>query len=301
MALFNETKQEINAKIVYFGPPAVGKSASIQFVHRKLKAEIRSPIKAMGGQNDRMLFFDFMPPELGEVNGFRIRFHLYTVQGEVSSPSTWKTILKGADGIVFVADASPAGRGTNGAFLQRLQEYLAAYGQEMAAIPHSVQCNKSDLPEAAAPAAVLDDLGLAGCPIFAASAVSGVGILTALSSVLKQVIGKLREAPLVTDSGRAVAAAEVPPGTETPVAESVALPETESIASPTEPSPEPVASPAEETVPAAAHEPLLELVGEPAVVDGSVQISLVVRCCDQAKHYCLSVTLNEIQAAADQC
>lgn len=299
MALFNGTKREINAKIVYFGPPAAGKAATIQFVHRKLKGEIRSPIKAMGGQKDRMLFFDFMPPELGEVNGFRIRFHLYTVQGDVSSASTWKTILKGTDGIVFVADASRGGGSTNGEYLQRLREYLSAYGQELAAIPYTVQCNKSDLADAASPNAILQELGLTDCPAVASSVVTGEGILQVLSSVLKQVIGTLRESPPAAEELRSTLTASEPSagggGAE------VAAPTVMADFVPPMVSPESVELTASGPVLEENHEPELELFGEPAVIaDGCVEIPLKVMSGDRTKLFRLTVSLNEVLPGEEQ-
>ncbi|GLI39209.1 GTP-binding protein [Geobacter hydrogenophilus] len=193
MALFNRTKREINAKIVYFGPPLAGKATTLQFIHRKLKPECRGPVKTMGGQSDRMLFFDFMPPELGEVNDYRVRFHLYTVQGEVTNRSTWKTVLKGADGIVFVADASPESAAVTRESMENLRECLRSYGQDLEKLPCVIQCNKSDLPDALATEEMAQQVDSAGLPVIRSASRTGEGILQVLSTVVKGVMNALRD------------------------------------------------------------------------------------------------------------
>lgn len=193
MALFNRAKREINAKIVYFGSPLAGKATTLQFIHRKLKQDCRGPMKTMGGHLDRMLFFDFMPPELGEVNDYRVRFHLYTVQGEVTSPSTWKTVLKGADGVVFVADASPESRETTRESFENLKESLRSYGQDVDKIPCVIQCNKTDLPDALGTDEMARMLGQAGIPVVKSASRTGEGALQALSMVVKGVMNALRD------------------------------------------------------------------------------------------------------------
>ncbi|MRR08214.1 MAG: GTP-binding protein, partial [Deltaproteobacteria bacterium] len=193
MALFNRTKREINAKIVYFGPPLAGKATTLQFIHRKLKPECRGPMKTMGGQLDRMLFFDFIPPELEEVNDFRVRFHLYTVQGEVTNASTWKTVLKGADGIVFVADASPESRAVTRESFEMLRGCLRSYGQELETLPCIIQSNKSDLPDALTTEAMGQLLDSVVFPVVKSAARTGEGVLQALSTAVKGVMNSLRD------------------------------------------------------------------------------------------------------------
>lgn len=192
MALFNKTKREINAKIVYYGTPLAGKATTLQFIHRKLKPEFRGPIKTMGGQVDRMLFFDFMPPGLGEVNDYRVRFHLYTVQGEVSNPFTWKTVLKGADGVVFVADSSPESRAATRQSMESLKSFLLSYGQNLENIPCVIQCNKSDLPDACSPEEIAGLVDGSGFTAVKSAARSGEGVLYVLSKVVKQVMKNLQ-------------------------------------------------------------------------------------------------------------
>ncbi|QSV45059.1 GTP-binding protein [Geobacter benzoatilyticus] len=192
MALINRTKREINAKIVYYGTPLAGKATTLQFIHRKLKPEFRGPIKTMGGQVDKMLFFDFMPPGLGELNDYRVRFHLYTVQGEVSNPFTWKTVLKGADGIVFVADSSPESRAATRQSMENLRSFLLSYGQDLEKLPCVVQCNKSDLPDACSPEEIAGLVDGSGFTAVKSASRSGEGVLQVLSTVVKQVMRNLQ-------------------------------------------------------------------------------------------------------------
>lgn len=192
MALFNKTKREINAKIVYYGSPLAGKATTLQFIHRKLKPEFRGPMKTMGGQVDKMFFFDFMPPGLEEVNDYRVRFHLYTVQGEVSNPFTWKTVLKGADGVVFVADASPESRAATRDSMESLRSFLQSYGQDLDKLPCVIQCNKSDLPDACSPEEIAGLVDGSGFPVVRSASRSGEGVLHVLSTVVKQVMQNLQ-------------------------------------------------------------------------------------------------------------
>lgn len=285
MALFNKSKREINAKIVYFGAPFSGKSSSLGYIHRKLKPEHRGSLKTMGGQRDRMIFFDFMPPELGEVNGCRVRFHLYTVQGEVSDPSSWKTVLKGADGVVFVADSSPAALPAGRESMERLLSYLQGYGQPLEELSCVVQCTKSDLPGALSADEVLRGIGAVGLPAVPAVATAGEGVLQSLGAVVKGILGKLRErreeerfpsVPPVNEREETAVAAEEP-GAETPPPA-----EAEPVA------PAPSAKRAE-PVP----EPFLEIAGLPEVTaDGRCRLPLTVRCAEREKRYLLTISLS---------
>ncbi|AJE03456.1 GTP-binding protein [Geobacter pickeringii] len=288
MALFNKTKREINAKIVYFGPPFAGKSTSLKFVHRKLKPEHRSPLKTMGGQRDKMLFFDFMPPELGDVNGSRVRFHLYTVQGDVATPSTWKTILKGADGVVFVADSSSQGVTASRDYLEKLREYMAGFEQTFEMTPCVIQCTKGDLPEAALPAAMTQALGASGLTVLPAVASSGEGVLQALSAMVKQVLARLREQHFEDEAVDPNAACESAIGDErageqpsSAVRAPVAEDSSEIGNRPDEP---------------ALAVPSLEISGTiERSDDGSFRIPLSVKYGAHSKSYCLSLALSAVE------
>lgn len=284
MALFNRTKREINAKIVYFGAPLAGKTTTLQFIHRKLKPECRGPVKTMGGRMDRMLFFDFMPPELGEVNDHRVRFHLYTVQGEVDDSSSWKTVLKGADGVVFVADASPESRTTTVESFEKLKAVLRSYGQDLERLPCVIQCNKGDLSDSLDHGEMARLLDSGSIPVVRSVARTGEGVLQVLSTVVKGIMGSLRdrepagaaEPPPVADR-RGVAPIPVPAGAERGPEKSAAPPGDSGVT--------------EET--RAADVPTL-VMGRGATVtaDGVLRIPLAVRWGGGERGYVLSVALS---------
>ena len=148
MALVNNSKREINAKLVYYGPGLSGKTTSLKHIYGKLKPEFRGKLKSMNVQGDKMFFFDFTPPGDGNVNGYNVRLHIYTLRGEPAGPAPWKMVLKGVDGIVFVADSSPERMETNCESLQHLDEYLLAHGQSVANIPLVYAYNKRDRNDA---------------------------------------------------------------------------------------------------------------------------------------------------------
>ena len=294
MAIVNRAKREINAKIVYFGPPRAGKTTSLQFIHRKLKPEHCSTMRSMAAQLDRMLFFDFMPPELGEVDGCRVRFHLYTVQGEVSSPATWKTLLKGADGVVFVADGTTVGSRANAESMEQLAGFLAGFGQTIAGLPFVVQCNKADTGGDLDPDTVRASLGGATFVLVPSSAVTGEGVLHCLAHVIKEILKNLR--------GQA---GEVPEAAEP------------AVGSPGEPIPSTLVERGTATVTAAAGsegtpaavtleaapglalpvESGIEIAGPPEVAVGLCRIPLVLAVGAERRRYCLTVSLTEDESS----
>ena len=193
MALVNQAKREINAKIVYFGPGLAGKVTNLKYVYGKLKPEFRGALKTMQVQDARMLFFDFTPPGDGNVHGFRVRFHVYTISGEVIDPAAWKMVLKGVDGIVFVADAAPKRMAANRRSLDQLTAFLEGYGQGLAAIPAVYQYNKCDLPDALKLDELEGGLNPSRLPSFQASSQSGEGVLQTLLGLVKTVLSGLRD------------------------------------------------------------------------------------------------------------
>ena len=201
MALVNQAKREINAKVVFYGPGLSGKSTNIKHVFNKLKPEFRGALKAMKVQDARMLFFDFTPPGDSSVDGHKVRFHLYTVSGPVVDPSAWKMVLKGVDGIVFVADSSASRKEENRESLEKLAEYLKAHGQSVASVPLVFQYNKSDLSDAV-PAAELERLlNPSRLPFFVASSQNGAGVLQTALGLVKTVMAGLRDKGLAGLSG----------------------------------------------------------------------------------------------------
>ncbi len=194
MALVNYATREINAKIVYYGPGLSGKTTNIQHVFERIKPRNKGKLIALSTQGDRTLFFDFLPVELGTIKGFKTRFHLYTVPGQVFYNSTRKLVLKGADGVVFVADSQKMMMDENLQSLENLRANLADMGVKPDGFPIVIQYNKMDLPNAA-PAGELERcLNPAGLPSFEACAIRGEGVLKTLTAIVKIILQNLKEA-----------------------------------------------------------------------------------------------------------
>jgi signal recognition particle receptor subunit beta len=193
MALVNNNKREINAKLVYYGPGLAGKTTNLNHVYGKLKPEFRGQLKTMNVQADRMFFFDFTPPGDANVNGYNVRLHIYTLKGEPSGPAPWKMVLKGADGIVFVADSSPGKMTANQKSLHNLDEYLRSFGQSISQIPLVFAYNKRDIPGAVPVEEMQRMLNPNNHPGIPVNAGNGEGVLNALLTLVKMVLKKLRE------------------------------------------------------------------------------------------------------------
>lgn len=148
MSTINFSAREINFKIVYYGPGLSGKTTNIKKIYERVPAESKGEMVSLATEDERTLFFDFLPLDLGQVNGFKTRFHLYTVPGQVFYNSSRKLILRGVDGIVFVADSAPNRLRANAESLRNLRENLQEYNLVLNEIPHVVQVNKRDLPDA---------------------------------------------------------------------------------------------------------------------------------------------------------
>lgn len=201
MALMNYAKREINAKIVYYGPGLCGKTTNIKFIHSKLRPDSRGKLLSLATETDRTLFFDFLPVELGEVRGFKTRFHLYTVPGQVFYNSTRQMVLKGADGIIFVADSQRSMLELNIESINNLRDNLAEQGRRIEDVPMVIQCNKRDLPDILTIDEISRALNPRGLPIFGASAASGDGVVQTLTSISKMVLHKLQQtSPTATDA-----------------------------------------------------------------------------------------------------
>src|SRR5437667_12346626 len=150
MAFINYATREINCKIVYYGPGLGGKTTNIQHIYEKTSAAAKGKLISLATETDRTLFFDFLPLELGAIRGLRTRFHLYTVPGQVFYDASRRLILKGADGVVFVADSQESRLEANVESLQNLEKNLKEQGYELKAVPYVLQFNKRDLSTALA-------------------------------------------------------------------------------------------------------------------------------------------------------
>lgn len=193
MAYVNYTNREINAKIVYYGPGLSGKTTNILYIHKKLNPESRGKLVSLATQTDRTLFFDFLPVNVGEIGNFKVRIHLYTVPGQIFYNTTRKMVLKGVDGVVFVADSQKQMLEDNIESLNNLEENLKEYGKSINEIPIVIQYNKRDLPDAMDLEELHRHLNRYKAPFFTAVATQGQGVLETLTGICKLVINKLKK------------------------------------------------------------------------------------------------------------
>ena len=191
MSLINYSSREINVKIVYYGPGLCGKTTNIQYIYNKVSPETKGKLITLATEMDRTLFFDFLPLELGEVKGFKTRFHLYTVPGQVYYDASRKLILRGVDGIVFVADSQTSRYDANIESLYNLHENLKEYNLRLEDIPFSIQYNKRDLNDIISVEDLEQELNPRKYPSFEAVAVDGMGVFNTLKSVAKSVLRNL--------------------------------------------------------------------------------------------------------------
>ena len=149
MSMINYASREINCKLVYYGPGLGGKTTNLEFVYNKVAPGSRGKMISLATETERTLFFDFLPVDLGTIRGFKVKFHLYTVPGQVYYNASRKLILKGVDGVVFVADSQIERMDANIEAMQNLYENMAQHGYDLTRIPFAIQYNKRDLPNAA--------------------------------------------------------------------------------------------------------------------------------------------------------
>ncbi len=147
--MINYASREINCKIVYYGPGLGGKTTNLEFIYGKVKPETRGKLISLATETERTLFFDFLPVDLGTIRGFKTRFHLYTVPGQVYYNASRKLILKNVDGVVFVGDSQLDRMEANLESMQNLYDNMAEYGYDLTKMPFVIQYNKRDLPNAA--------------------------------------------------------------------------------------------------------------------------------------------------------
>jgi signal recognition particle receptor subunit beta len=191
LSLINYSSREINVKIVYYGPGLCGKTTNIQYIYDKVSPDTKGKLITLATEMDRTLFFDFLPLELGTVKGFRTRFHLYTVPGQVYYDASRKLILRGVDGIVFVADSQKSRYDANIESVYNLHENLGEYNLKLDEIPYAIQYNKRDLPDIISVDDLEQELNPQHLPSFEAVAVKGVGVFDTLKAVAKSVLRNL--------------------------------------------------------------------------------------------------------------
>ncbi len=194
MTFINYASREINCKIVYYGPGLGGKTTNIQYIYDTTNSDSKGKLISLATETDRTLFFDFLPMELGTIRGFKTRFHLYTVPGQVFYDASRKLILKGVDGIVFVADSQDERMDANIESISNLKINLVENGFDISAIPYVLQLNKRDLPNITNIDEMVKELKVQDEPIFEAVAIKGIGVMETLKAVAKQVIMELKRA-----------------------------------------------------------------------------------------------------------
>jgi signal recognition particle receptor subunit beta len=191
MTFINYASREINCKIVYYGPGLCGKTTNLQYIYDKTNPTAKGKLISLATETDRTLFFDFLPLELGTVRGFKTRFHLYTVPGQVFYDASRKLILKGVDGVIFVADSQVERMDANVEAIENLDTNLRTQGYDLSAIPYVLQLNKRDLPNVAPVAEMKQLLTKKNEPIFEAVAAKGPGVFETLKGVAKLVLADL--------------------------------------------------------------------------------------------------------------
>ncbi len=194
MSFINYASREINCKIVYYGPGLCGKTTNLQWIYDKTNPTAKGKLISLATETERTLFFDFLPLELGTIRGFKSRFHLYTVPGQVFYDASRKLILKGADGVIFVADSQRARMDANLESLRNLADNLKLQGYDLRTIPYVLQLNKRDLPGAVPVEKMLKSLRVKGEDYYEAVAPRGAGVFETLKGAARQVLLSLRKA-----------------------------------------------------------------------------------------------------------
>ncbi|MEZ4426698.1 MAG: GTPase domain-containing protein [Nannocystaceae bacterium] len=193
MSFINYSSREINCKLVYYGPGLCGKTTNLQYIYNKTRPEAKGKMISLATETERTLFFDFLPLSLGEIRGFKTRFHLYTVPGQVFYDASRKLILKGVDGVCFVADSQQERMEANIESLDNLRINLQEQGYELDKMPYVIQYNKRDLPNVVP----MDELSRVcnptRVPEYEAVATTGVGVFDTLKALAKQVLAELRK------------------------------------------------------------------------------------------------------------
>jgi signal recognition particle receptor subunit beta len=219
VALFNYTTMQATAKIVYYGPGLCGKTTNLQYIHLKTAAQSRGEMVSLETETDRTLFFDLLPLEVGIIGGMKVRLQLYTVPGQVFYNATRKLVLKGVDGVVFVADSQGVAREANVESLRNLEANLREQGLSLEDVPVVFQFNKRDIRQILSVDELNDTLNPGGAPFFEAAALHGIGVFETLKAISRMALASVRK-KIAWDTGRKapveMPAAAPPPGAMAP-------------------------------------------------------------------------------------
>ena len=251
MVQINFAQKTVNVKIVYYGPGMSGKTTNLEVIHQRAPDQNRGDLTSISTDGDRTLFFDYMPLELGTVAGMRTSFQLYTVPGQVYYNSTRKLVLQGVDGVIFVADSSASMLDQNLESIRNLEENLNEYGKSLADLPHVIQWNKRDLPDAMSTDELDRHLNHHGAPTFEATANSGQGVFPTLKALAANVLRGIMQ------EKRGMGAPSVPAAA--PAAQHGAAPAAPAASA----APQPTAPPPQ-VAPAPAPQPAMQAAPQPA-------------------------------------
>ncbi len=188
----NWARRELNLKVVYYGPPLSGKTTNLIRIHERLEPQRRGELISLNTSDDRTLYFDFLRIDLDKISGLTPRIHLYTVPGQPMYEASRRLVLRGADGIVFVADSAPDRAGENAASWRGMHSHLTALAFPLEKLAMVVQFNKQDLPNALSEADLRAQLNLNGLPAYGAVATEGKGVFNTLRAVLGRVVAQLQ-------------------------------------------------------------------------------------------------------------
>ena len=246
MALLNYLRKEIDAKIVYYGPGLCGKTTNIQFIHQNLQPDQRGNILSLATDQDVTLFFDFLPIELEDVLGFKIRFHLFTVPGQVYYGATRRAVLMGADGVIFVADSQSERMEDNLLSIRELEDNLRQYGKKLGTTPFIIQYNKRDLLNILPAEELNKKINPLAVPYFESVAIEGKGVFESLTMICRMVLEVIKDGAEARESGTiAFTPSEVKVTDALRVERNISRPESPRV-NPEVPAPRPISSPGKE-------------------------------------------------------
>ena len=198
MAFINMKKKEVQIKIVYYGPGRGGKTSNLEYIYKKFKERIQTEMITVKTHGDRTLFFDFLPFDIGKISGYDVKIQLYTVPGQVKYNATRRVVLRGVDGIVFVADSMVVRKDKNILSIKNLEENLADYKKSISRIPLVIQYNKIDLAEQGIPVLSFEELekdlnSVLKAPSFPASAITGVNVVQTMKKIIAMTIASIKQ------------------------------------------------------------------------------------------------------------